>query len=216
MQIQWLGQSHFKIQTKNNGQEIIIATDPYSENMGLKVSKYQADIVTVSHDHDDHNNTGSIKGEPFVISEPGEYETKGVFVCGIPAFHDDNQGKERGNIIIYKIHSEEMNLVHLGDLGCDLNDEQLEKIGDVDILFIPVGEVYTIDTKKAKEIVSIIEPRIVIPMHYQIPGLKLKSKLSNADEFLKISGLPAEKIDKLKISKKDLPQDETKIIQLNP
>ena len=109
-----------------------------------------------------------------------------------------------------------MNVVHLSDLGCDLDDTQLEKIGDVDILFIPVGGGPTIEAKKANSIVSVIEPRIVIPMHYKIPGLKTTSKLNNVDEFLKVSGLSAEKTDKLKINKRDLPQDKTKIVQLNP
>ena len=213
MQIQWLGQSHFKIQTKNNGQEVIIAMDPYDESIGLKPSKYQADIVTVSHGHSDHNNIESIKGEPFVITEPGEYETKGVFIYGIPGFHDDKQGKEKGNIVIYKIHSEDMNIVHLSDLGCELTDEQLEKIGDVDVLFAPVGGGPTIDAKKANDIVSAIEPRIVIPMHYNLPGLKIK--LNSVEDFAKVSGLPLEKTDKLKINKKDLPQNETKIVQLS-
>ncbi len=216
MQIQWLGQSCFKIQSKNNGQEITIVTDPYDESYGLKVQKFQADIVTISHGHNDHNNIESIKGEPFIIKTPGEYETKGVFIYGLPAYHDNQEGRERGNIVIFKINTEDISLVHLSDLGHDLSDELLDKIGNVDILLLPVGGTYTIDAKKASEIVSAIEPRIVIPMHYQIPELKLKNKLDSVENFLKESGLPSETMDKLKIAKKDLPQDETKVIILNP
>ena len=217
MQIQWFGQSYFKIIVKNNGDDVIIVTDPFDNSYGLKAPKTSADIVTISHDHNDHNNLDAIKGESFIIDSPGEYETKGVFIYGIPAWHDDKEGQERGNITIYRISAENMNLVHLGDLGHELSDEQLEKIGDVDILLIPVGGTFTIDAKKANDIISEIEPRIVLPMHYDLPGLKFKSgeKLDDIDKFLKISGLPSETMDKFKINKKDLPQDETKVVVLN-
>ena len=219
MQIQWFGQSYFKIQTKNNGDEVIIATDPYEKSwVGLNPPKTQADIITISHDHGDHNNIGAIKGEPFIITTPGEYETKGAFIYGIPAWHDDKDGQERGNNVMYRINSENINIIHLGDLGQKLTDDQIDRLGDVDILLIPIGGASTIDAKIANEIISELEPRIVIPMHYQIPGLKLKGdkKLDSIDKFLKESGLVPEKTDKLKISKKDLPAEETKLIILNP
>ncbi|MBI5766012.1 MBL fold metallo-hydrolase [Candidatus Falkowbacteria bacterium] len=215
MQIQWLGQSYFRIQTKNNGDEVIIATDPYGADIGLKPPKIQADIVTISHQHHDHNNLDAIKGEPFVIDGPGEYETKGVFIYGIPAWHDNKEGKERGSTIMYRLIAENMNILHLGDLGDLLTNEQIEKINEVDILLIPVGGIYTIDGKKANEIISQLEPRLVIPMHYKIPGFKTSTELHSVDQFIKESGLLVEKMDKLKIAKKDLPQEETKIILLN-
>jgi L-ascorbate metabolism protein UlaG (beta-lactamase superfamily) len=218
MQIQWFGQSYFKIQTKHNGNDVVIATDPYDKTYGLKPPKFQADIVTISHDHNDHNNIKAINGDPFVITNPGEYETKGAFIYGIPSWHDTEEGKVKGANTMYRINVEDMNIVHLGDLGQDLTDEQLEKLSNVDILMIPVGGVYTIDAKRANEIINKIEPRIVIPMHYQIPGLKFKSggKLDSLDSFLKISGLTPETVDKFKISKKDLPAEETKLIVIKP
>ncbi len=196
----------------------MIVTDPFDDSYGLKVVKTPADIVTISHDHHDHNNLAAIKGEPFVITQPGEYETKGIFVYGIPTFHDDTEGKDRGLNTIYRINIEGLNLVHLGDLGHVLNNEQLEKLGNVDILCIPVGGIFTIDAKVANRIISDIEPRIILPMHYQLPGLKFKSKakLGSVDDFLKIAGLPSEKVDKLKITKKDLPQEGAKIVVLTP
>lgn len=212
MQIQWLGQSYFKIQIKNKGEDVVIATDPYDKGCGLKPPKVQADIVTLSHDHDDHNNLDAIKGEPFVIDIPGEYETKGVFIYGIKSFHDDKEGTERGVNTIHRIHAEGLTIGHLGDLGSDLDDKQLEKLGNIDILMIPVGGVYTIDAKKANELISKIEPRIIIPMHYKVSGLK--DKLDGLDKFLKVSGLPSEEMDKLKVTKKDLPQEETKVVVL--
>ena len=213
MTIQWLGHSCFKIQTKNNGQEVTIVMDPFDEKIGLKIGKQAADIVTISHDHHDHNNLEAIKGDPFVVNTPGEYETRGIFIYGIPAFHDDQQGKTRGKNTIYKINSEDINILHLGDLGHTLSDEQLEQIGNVDILLIPIGGTYTIDAKQAVEVVGQIEPRLVIPMHYKVVGLTVP--LSNADEFIKSSGLPHENLDKLKIAKKDLIAEQTKMIILS-
>ncbi|MFA5029860.1 MAG: MBL fold metallo-hydrolase [Patescibacteria group bacterium] len=215
MQIQWLGHSCFKIQTKNNGEEIIIATDPYGTQFcSSGVPKFKADVVTISHDHDDHNNLNAIMGDPFVVRGPGEYETKGIFIYGIPAWHDEQAGQERGANIIYRINTEGINLVHLGDLGHLLSDEQIEKLGDVDILMIPVGGVFTIDAKKANEIIGEVEPRLVIPMHYKSP--LFKEQVDGVEKFLKESGLPSETLDKLKINKKDLPQEETKIIIFKP
>ena len=207
MQIQWLGQSCFKIQSKNSGQETTILMDPYGDDAGPKPPKAQADIITFSHNSDGQ----IIKAEGFIINAPGEYETRGVFIYGVPIQNIGQAGKE--NITIFKINNEDLTLAHLSTLNQELNDEQLEKLGNIDILLLPVGGHGVLDAKKASEVVSAIEPRIVIPMHYQIPGLK--SKLDSVEAFVKESGLSAEKMDKLKIAKKDLPQEETKIVILN-
>jgi len=211
MIIQYLGRSCFKLQTKGSQGEVIIAIDPFHDGDGLKMPHFQADIVTVSHDHSDHNNTEAIRGELFVISTPGEYETKDVMIYGIQSFHDNKQGKERGLNTIFKIISENINLVHLGDLGENLSDETLDKLGNVDILLIPVGGTYTIDAKKAAEVVSQIEPRIVIPMHYKMAG---EVKIAPVNDFLKACGLKSETLDKLKVAKKDLQGEETRVIVL--
>jgi L-ascorbate metabolism protein UlaG (beta-lactamase superfamily) len=212
MQIQWLGQACFKIQTKNSSsQEITIATDPFQEDCGLKISKFQADILTLSQTAGDNNNLEAIKGEPFIVSGPGEYETRDLFIFGVPTFHADKNG---GYTTLYRLNAENINLVHLGPLGQELTDEQIDQIGDVDILLVPIGGGQVLDAKKASLIISEMEPRLVIPMYYQIPGLK--NKLNTLEEFIKTSGLPVEKIEKLKIHKKDLPTEETKIIVLSP
>ena len=171
-----------------------------------------------------------------MIEGPGEYEIKGVFIQGIPSFHDDSQGKERGVNTIYTIEAEEIRLCHLGDLGQqELTGEQLEKIGNVDILMIPIGGTYTIDSKIASNIIPQIEPKIVIPMHFQIPklevhpiksceaGISQKAKLFNGvklegvDKFLKTMGIKSvEPLNKLLIKKKELLPEETKIIVLKP
>lgn len=213
MIITWLGHSCFKIQDKLTPDGIIIVTDPFDKSVGLKVPRFEADIVTISHDHGDHNNISVIKGDPFVINGAGEYERKGVFIEGVEAYHDEKGGSERGKNIMYRIDIEEMSVSHLGDLGHSLDSKQLEKLEGTDILLIPVGGVYTIDAKKAVDVVSQIEPRIVIPMHYKIPGLILK--LDGVDKFIKELGIKPTNEEKLKISKKDLPAEDMELVILN-
>ena len=211
MQITRLGHSCFKIQ--NNETTLII--DPFDDSIGLKMPRLSADIVLASHNHYDHNNLAAIRGTAFQISSPGEYEIKDFFIYGIPSFHDDNEGKIRGENIIFLIEIEGVRVAHLGDLGQrTLTEEQLKKLEGVDILMIPVGGVYTIDARVASEIIAELEPRIVIPMHYGEPGLKIK--LDDLDKFKKEMGNKIEVLDKLKIKKKDLPETETKIIVLTP
>lgn len=216
MQITWHGQSCFSFLTtqgKNNQLNIVI--DPFDESLGLRIPKLEADVLLITHQHEDHNNGKAVSGNPFVIENPGEYEVKNVFVQGIEAYHDSSQGKERGDSAIYTIEAEEMKLCHLGDLGQkELTAEQLEQIGDIDILMIPVGGVYTIDAPSAAKIISQIEPKIVIPMHYQIPKLKLK--LEGLDRFLKTMGVKSEEVlSKLNIKKKDLSEEGMKVIVLS-
>ncbi len=256
MQIFWKGQSCFQIitQTGKNNQ-VYLVTDPFNETIGLRVPKLEADILLISHSHIDHNNKKAVSSPvpgqiPFLIEGPGEYEIKSVFIQGIhllgaakPSlagdetksqrpWHDEKEGKERGENTIYTIEAEDLKLCHLGDFGQkELSDEQLEKIGDIDILMIPVGGVYTIDSKGAAKIISQIEPKIVIPMHYQIPERqrrvemkrqlhrlpKLKVKLEGIDKFLKAMGTKStEPQNKLSIKKKDLSSEGLKIVVLKP
>ena len=214
MHIIWQGQSCFQIIAAHNKEQVVLVIDPFDEATGLKVPNFTADILCITHDHHDHNNKKAVKGEPFLIEGPGEYEVKEVFIQGIPAFHDDKEGKERGQNTIYVVEAEGMRLCHLGDLGQkELTSEQLEKIGDIDILMVPVGGVYTIDSKEAAKIISQIEPRVVIPMHYFVP--KLKIKLEGVDKFLKEMGKKSvEPQPKLLIKQKDLPEEETQIVVL--
>jgi len=223
MQIIWKGQSCFQIlsnQGKNNHVSIVI--DPFDEATGLRVPKLEADIVLVTHQHHDHNNVKAVSPSvgsnepPFLIQGPGEYEIKEVFVQGIPAFHDSVGGKERGTNTIYVIEAEELRICHLGDLGQkELTSDQIEKIGEVDVLMVPVGGVYTISAKEAVKIMSQIEPSIIIPMHYQLP--KLKIKLEGLDKFLKTMGIKRlEPTQKLSVKKKDISAEEAKIVILTP
>ncbi|MBU4299440.1 MBL fold metallo-hydrolase [Patescibacteria group bacterium] len=217
MTIIWRGQSCFQITaSRNKGEQVSIVIDSFSEEIGLRLPKLEADIALVTHSHSDHNNIKAISGTPFLIEGPGEYEIKNVFIQGIASFHDSSQGKERGENTIYTIETEEMRLCHLGDLGQnELTEEQLEKIGEIDILIIPVGGVCTIGGKEAIKIMSQIEPKITIPMHYSLP--KLKVKLDGLDKFLKPLGIKSiVPVNKLSLKKKDIPTEEAKIIVLKP
>lgn len=190
--------------------------DPYQDSIGLVFPSTEADVALITHDHPDHNNARGVKGESFVISNPGEYDVKGVFIQGISSFHDAVEGKEQGVNTIYSIEMEDMKLCHLGDLGQkELTAEQLEKIGNVDILFIPVGGVSTLDGTQAAEVIEQIEPKLAIPMHYALP--KLKYKLEDVDTFLKTMGRKdIESQPKLVIRAKDLPTGETSVVVLRP
>ncbi|MBU2564522.1 MBL fold metallo-hydrolase [Patescibacteria group bacterium] len=199
----------------NNGDKITIITDPFNkEKVGLTPFRGAADIVLVSHDHFDHNNIKSISGDPFCIDGPGEYDIKGVFIRGVYSFHDEKMGKERGINTIYVIGTEDIRVCHLGDFGeKELSSEQLDQIGDVDILIIPVGGVYTINGTEAVKIINQIEPKIVIPMHYQTSKFpKLSSKLNSVDKFLDEIGKEKETVEELSIQKKDLIDDKMKIV----
>lgn len=168
MMINYLGHAAFLIITQN-GTRIIM--DPYNHMAYGDSFRYQAvdetaDIVTISHDHDDHN-FNDIKGNPRYIKEPGHWVIDSITIDGYESFHDDQKGKQRGKNIIFTVHGDGLSIVHLGDLGHPLSDNQIKQIGPVDILLIPVGGKYTIDAATAGAMVSSIKPKIVIPMHYQ-------------------------------------------------
>lgn len=151
----------------------------------------------------------------FLAKGPGEYEVRGVSIKGIQSFHDKSQGLERGLNTIYVIKFEDLTLVHMGDFGQEgLTEEQVEKIGDVDVLMIPVGGNYTINYKEAVGVIHEIEPKLVIPMHYKIQGMSME--IEGPEKFLKEIGLTPEKIEKsYKIQKKNLPAEEMKLILFN-
>jgi len=214
--IYWAGHSCFQISfsnSKENSGDIVI--DPFDESIGLKLPTLRADILLITHNHYDHNNIKGVKGEPFVVQGPGEYEIKGVFIRGIPSAHDDEGGKKRGENTIYLIEAEDIKFCHLGDLGQkNLTDEQLETIGPVDVLMIPVGGEYTIDFSDAQKIISQIEPKIVIPMHYALP--KLKIKLNDVSKFLKAMGKTVNPQEKLIVKSSTLSKEGMEIIVLQP
>ncbi len=216
--IYWAGQSCFEISVSNSkDHDANIVIDPFDEETGLKLPNLTADILLVTHGHHDHNNIKGVKGEPFIADGPGEYEVKGVFIQGISSFHDDKEGKEKGQNTIYTIEAEDLRFCHLGDLGQkQLTDEQLEQIDSVDVLMIPVGGEYTISSQEAQRIISQIEPRIVIPMHYKLP--KLKMELDDVSKFLKTMGkVSVVPQDKLTVKASAIPKEGAmEIVVLQP
>lgn len=214
MEITYLGHSSFRMRGKN----AVVVIDPFDPKMvGIKYPSVEADIVTVSHDHGDHNNTSAVKGAKKIISGPGEYEVMGVSILGFPSFHDDKEGKERGKNTLYVYEIDGLRVAHLGDLGHVLSDEKVSQLGDIDVLMIPVGGGFTIGPKEAAAVVSEIEPYFVLPMHYQVPGLsaEISAKLSPLESFLSESGLTVEKLPKFVLRKEEITEDQSpKVIVL--
>ncbi len=183
-------------------------TDPFDpEFTGLKAPKdIEAQVVTISHDHGDHNHPQLVSGDPLVLKGPGEYEKSGVTITGVGSFHDDQKGIERGKNTIYHLNIDGIDIVHLGDLGHELTEQQVSDIGNTDILMIPVGGVYTINSELAAKVVSQLEPVMIIPMHYKIDGLKFD--LDPLDGFLKKMGHESiEPVSKLTITRDKLPSE---------
>lgn len=168
MNIKWLGHALFLI-TLQNGTKI--ATDPYDDSIGYKLGEIEADIVTSSHDHFDHNYIKRVKGKPQIFNKEGKEDIKGVKFTGISTFHDKEGGKARGKNLVIVIEADNITLCHLGDLGDVLSTSQVNQIGKVDILFVPVGGTFTIDAKDAEKVVNLLSPKIVIPMHYKTKDL---------------------------------------------
>ena len=214
MHITWLKHSSFKFQDKTGSDGLTLVTDPFdSKYVGLKMPSLEADIVTISHDHEDHNNKSAIRGNPYIVDSAGEYDVKGVSILGVQSYHDAKEGEERGKNVMSRFEIDGIVVTHLGDLGHVLDNKQLQGLIGTDILIIPVGGVYTLDAKKAAEVVSQIEPRIVIPMHYQTKGLTKEFKdIDGVDKFIKEMGIKPTYEEKLKINKKDLPQDEMELV----
>lgn len=219
MNIQWYGQTCFKIQTKINGEEITVVTDPISKESGLRQSKMNANVITMSDYKSKRFNTSAISGakekeDPFMIIGAGEYETKGIFVTGVDTSIIKEDKQESFNVT-YRYDIEGMRIVHLGlAVAKKLNEEQIEALGLIDVLILPVGGGDSLSYEQAVKMVGILEPRIVIPMFYNIDGIN--EKLDDVVRFAKelgVSDLTPEK--KVKIVKSELPQDEMQIIILD-
>ncbi|MDP3985512.1 MAG: MBL fold metallo-hydrolase [bacterium] len=207
MTITWHGLSCFSIRTKTGvADEAVVIIDPYANETGLRFPRtLEADVVAVSENHSHANNTEAVGGKPFIIDTPGEFEVKGIFVYGVAAPRENAKGKEKRQL--FRIVSEHITIAHLGALDRSLTNEELSHFEHVDILLLPVGGGEVLDAKRAGELIGQIEPRIVIPMFYDLPNLKMK--LEPVEKFLKAVGAAkVETIPRLKISKKDIPEEE--------
>ncbi|MBI3620154.1 MBL fold metallo-hydrolase [Candidatus Roizmanbacteria bacterium] len=207
MDIKFIGHASFFIKAK----DARLVTDPYDPSaVGMKFPKIEADIVTVSHTHPDHNYVTGVSGTPLVIDLPGEFEKNGMRIYGYSTFHDKNKGQERGENTVYKVEAEGINVLHCGDLGHVFDDALIEEIGDVDILLVPVGGFFTIDAADAVELAKKLEPAVIIPMHYNIPGLNQKvfAQLAAVTDFLKKMGQESiTSVPKLTVKKESLTEE---------
>lgn len=214
MEITYLGHSSFKIKTKT----ATVVTDPFDPQMvGFKYSGVEGDIVTVSHNHADHNAYAKVGEVKKVLEGPGEYEISGVSIMGFPSFHDTKEGEERGKNTIYVIEADGLRIAHLGDLGQMIPDEIVDEMGSIDILMIPVGGFYTIGPKEAVEVCSKIDPYFIIPMHYKVEGINLSQfeHLEPKETFLKEIGMVVETLPKFTIKRDEIVEDQsTKVIVL--
>lgn len=218
MQITYHGHSCFKLKT-NTGT---VVTDPYDPYVGFSLPAMSADVVTVSHDHKDHNMIGGIKGTarrktPFIITTPGEYEVQMISVFGVSSWHDASGGVERGQNTIFTIYLDGLRVCHLGDLGHMLKTQHIEAIGEIDILLCPVGGTYTITAEEATKIIHALEPAIAIPMHYKTDqhNTEVFADLTTVEHFLSVYGAEVTPQTKLDISAQKLPE-ETEIVTLLP
>lgn len=180
MQIKWYGHSCFRI-VANSGISIVM--DPFDERVGYYVPSIDADIITISHDHYDHNNTAAVRSEHVLVNDDGDSYIKGIKITGFRTFHDDVGGAKRGDNIIFNVNIDGAKICHLGDLGHEPDEEIFKNIKDTDILLIPVGGTFTINSDQAYKIATKISPKIIIPMHYKTD--KLRFDVEPVDNFIK-------------------------------
>jgi len=179
MKITWLGHAAFLLET----EDLKILTDPYDSKIGYGPITEAVDIVTVSHDHFDHNHTRGLKGNPEIVKGSGTHRVKGITVTGIDTYHDSKRGTQRGDNVIFVIEAEGLRLCHAGDIGHTLGADQVQALGRVDVLLLPVGGTYTVDGKEATRIMEDLDPKLVIPMHFKTPVLDFP--ITDVEPFLK-------------------------------
>ncbi len=214
MKVKWLGHACFLI-TSGDGLKII--TDPYVQGSGLKYSPIDesADIVTVSHDHFDHNNVAAVKGNPEVVKGSGTKTVKGIQFKGVATHHDEAKGSQRGDNVVFCFSIDGIKVCHLGDLGHRLSKQEITEIGAIDILLIPVGGFFTIDAKTASQVCEDLKPKVIIPMHFKTAKC-VDFPITQVDDFL--AGKP--NVKRLNSSETDFKASQlpetTEIVVLQP
>jgi L-ascorbate metabolism protein UlaG (beta-lactamase superfamily) len=208
LRIRWHGHSCFEI-----GGSVTVVTDPHDgKSLGIAPPVVKADVVLMTHDHFDHNAASVVSGpDTSVIKKPVMTVERGVRVEGIPASHDASGGSKRGKITIFKFELDGITFCHLGDLGHKLDEATVDKIGPVDVLFVPVGDVFTVGPDAAKTVVDIVSPKVAVPMHYRMPGMTLS--IQPVQNFLKLcdQGSIVRVGNEVEFSEEDLPESGTEI-----
>ncbi len=192
MKIRWFGHACFLFTSSKNTR---VLTDPFDKKVGYALPEVEADVVTTSHDHYDHNNIGIIGGKFEHIGTPGIYKKDDIEIKGISTFHDENEGAQRGENIVFKYDIDGVRLCHCGDIGHILTERQVKEIGEVDVLLLPVGGVYTVDSEGALKLMEQLRPEVTIPMHFKTEALSFR--LEGVEKFLARAG--GEKLEKSEI-----------------
>lgn len=209
MEITYLGHAAFRLR----GRDGTVVIDPTPRKSG-GAARVTADVVLVSHAHPGHSEVSAIGGQPRVITGPGEYEVKGISIVGIPTYHDAERGRKRGKNTVYVLELDDLVVCHLGDLGHVLTTDQIDQMRNAEVLMIPVGGGPTIDAAQAVEVISLIEPRLVIPMHYRVADEE--SDLDSLDKFLREMGVSdAEPEARVSVTRSTLPET-TQVVVLEP
>jgi len=204
MELTWYGLSCFRMAERKHAT---VVTDPFGEKFGLEVPKLKAEVVTVSHDARGHNHAKAVSGYSHVIKGPGEYEIGNVFITGIATNHDAGTNPN----VLYVFDYDGITIAHLGDMQKVPTQTQIEALEEINVLLVPVGGGNSLNAAQAAELVSMLEPNIVVPMHYHVPGLKLE--LDAVDRFLKEMGVTEPQIeDSLKVSTGRLPEETETVI----
>ena len=209
MDITWYGHSCFRIAERGR---IAVVTDPYSTAIGLPELKLKGEVVTISHDVAGHNNAAAVKGEPYILSGAGEYEIGGIFITGFSMHnpHLDSPGQN----VAYMMEYDNLTVLHLGDLSHVPEQSLIEEMPQVNVLLVPVGGGKGLSASQAADVVALIEPHFVVPMHYALPGLTFE--LEPVDKFLKAMGVSkVNEADTLKVTTSDLPE-QTQVVMLTP
>lgn len=206
MEITWLGHGCFRLK----GKDSVVLMDPCPKSTGFTIGRQQATIVTISHYHPEHAYLDVVSAGK-QLDAPGEYEIGGVMITGIRTWHDDQKGAQRGPNIAFVVEIDEVRVCHLGDLGHVPTQEQTEALSDIDVLLVPVGGHTTIDAATASEVISLLEPRLVVPMHYATDGAT--AKLDGLERFIKQMGVSAPSPQpKLTVTKTSLPPDTQVVV----
>jgi L-ascorbate metabolism protein UlaG (beta-lactamase superfamily) len=207
MEITWYGLSCFRITERKHAT---VVTDPFSKTVGLPELKLKGEVVTISHAAKGHSNYRAVSSRQHLVDGPGEYEIGGVFITGIATFDESESSRN----VVYVLNFNGLTIAHLGDMQQVPTQKQIEALEQVNVLLLPVGAGSSLNAAQAAELVSMLEPNIVIPMHYKVPGMKLE--LETVDRFLKEMGVTdVREENSLKLTASSLPE-ETETVILKP
>ncbi|HVR89431.1 MAG TPA: MBL fold metallo-hydrolase [Candidatus Limnocylindria bacterium] len=209
MDLTWLGHACFRLR----GREGVVLTDPPDPRSGSAIPKTAADLVTISHDDPRHASLRSVGGEPVVLRGPGEYEVREILVTGIGTFRDDEKGAKRGRNTVFAIRLDDLVICHLGGLGHTFPADDLERLGDVDVVLVPIGGGdVDLSAPRAAEIIHQLEPKVVVPMSYDPDATKKDSPFDRLLHELGVQDITA--VPKLSLSRSSLP-DNVQVVALD-